>query len=81
MGIIEIASKERVANIIIENCAYAGVKEIGKTVAEDICLVTGKMPQIIGSFDASTEETSEKCLEDNLKETSEKASNGLWKNR
>ena len=49
---------KRVADIIIEESAFAGVKEIGKTVAEDICLVTDKTPRIVSSLaDAETEAT------------------------
>ncbi|WP_026662958.1 glycosyl hydrolase 115 family protein [Butyrivibrio proteoclasticus] len=47
---------KRVADIIIEESAFTGVKEIGKTVAEDICLVTDKIPGICsGLADAGTE--------------------------
>ena len=43
----------RVSDIVIEDEAYSGVKKIGETICEDICLVTGKKPAIIDSLDKS----------------------------
>ncbi len=43
----------RVSDIVIEDETYSGVKKIGETICEDICLVTGKKPAIIDSLDKS----------------------------
>ncbi|WP_029231111.1 glycosyl hydrolase 115 family protein [Butyrivibrio sp. VCB2006] len=46
----------RMADILIENEAYQGAKEIGKTVAEDICLVTDRKPSVSDNFENASSE-------------------------
>ena len=42
-----ICDGKEIADIVIEDSAFEGVKEIGKTVAEDISLVTGQNPRLV----------------------------------
>lgn len=40
----------RVSDIVIESKAYSGVKKIGETICEDMCLVTGKKPALTNNL-------------------------------
>ncbi|MCR5657534.1 MAG: glycosyl hydrolase 115 family protein [Butyrivibrio sp.] len=51
-------NEKKVADIIIEKSAYEGVKEIGKTVTEDIALVTDVEPKIVSSIEDVSGETA-----------------------
>lgn len=46
-GKMRIAEDGIAVPILVENCAYEGIKRIADTVAEDICLVTGVKPERI----------------------------------
>ncbi len=45
-----LANENVIADIVIEDSAFEGVKEIGGTVSEDLRLVTDKLPKIVSSF-------------------------------
>lgn len=49
VDMISLFDGSRMAELVIEESAFDGVKEIGNTIAEDLCMVTGVSPRIIRS--------------------------------
>ena len=44
---MKLLENGKAAPILVESSAFEGVKRIADTVAEDICLVTGKKPEVL----------------------------------
>lgn len=44
---LSLVSNSRIAPLLIEECAYEGVRRIGEAVASDLELVTGRRPRVI----------------------------------
>ena len=42
-----LMEKQGILPIVIEREGYEGVRRIGQTLAEDICLVTGQKPSVL----------------------------------
>ncbi len=50
----DLATRDNVTNIYVENDALAGVKRIARTLAKDIALVTGKEPKVTSNAEGLT---------------------------
>ena len=53
-----LANENVIADIVIEDSAFEGVKEIGGTVSEDLRLVTDKLPRLVSSFGEADSENA-----------------------
>lgn len=51
MKSFELYENENLASILVEDSAFAGVKRVAKTVAEDLFLVTDRLQEPVSSFE------------------------------
>ncbi len=58
VDMIRIFDGRTMAELVIEESAFEGVKEIGNTIAEDLCMVTGLAPRIIGTVSEASGNTA-----------------------
>ena len=58
VDMIRIFDGRAMAELVIEESAFEGVKEIGNTIAEDLCMVTGLAPRIIGTVSEASGNTA-----------------------